>query len=204
MHWWLLYRAISSQHRKLWFYIPSRNQPTGWWGAIIHKWNVTLIFEENPEYAYSGPVINLPQAVGSFVNSLPRLPSQVDVMIIRKEGAANSHHDFRVRKTVVLRALQWLLPWYYYQTWQLPEDGNLTGLCSVTINSISHDLAPPSAQDEDPYNSHLSEPFIPSTTQRRTEQETIRHFVQDHQQQMAPPTLLWPPSGRPLINEFNT
>ena len=41
------------------------------------------------QYAYSGHVINLPQDVASFANSLPRLPSELDVIVVRKEGAAN-------------------------------------------------------------------------------------------------------------------
>ena len=61
------------------------------------------------QYAYSGHVTNLPQDVASFANTLPRLPSELDVIVVRKEGAAESHHDFRVRRSVVLHALQWLL-----------------------------------------------------------------------------------------------
>ena len=40
-----------------------------------------------------------------------------------------------------------------------------------------------------------------------TEQETVRQSVQErqpHQQQVAPPTVSWPPSGVTPINEFNT
>ena len=61
------------------------------------------------QYAYSGHVINLPQDVASFVNSLLRLPGELDVIVVRKEGASDSHRDFRVRKSVVLVALQWLI-----------------------------------------------------------------------------------------------
>ena len=57
------------------------------------------------QYAYSGHVINLPQDVASFVNTLPRLPNELDVIVVRKEGDTESHHDFRVRRSVVLRAL---------------------------------------------------------------------------------------------------
>ena len=42
---------------------------------------------------YSGHVINLPQDIASFANSLPRLPSELDVIVVRKEGAANTHHE---------------------------------------------------------------------------------------------------------------
>ena len=57
------------------------------------------------QYGYSGHVVNLPQDVTSFVQSLPRLPSNLDVIIVRKEGANQSHRDFRVRHGVVHRAL---------------------------------------------------------------------------------------------------
>ena len=58
------------------------------------------------QYGYSGHV---PQDVASFANSLPRLPSELDVIVVRKEGAAQSHRDFCVRRSRVLSALQWLL-----------------------------------------------------------------------------------------------
>ena len=58
------------------------------------------------QYAYSGHVIKLPQDVASFANSLPRLPSELDIIVVWKEGAASTHHDFRVMRGVVLYALQ--------------------------------------------------------------------------------------------------
>ena len=61
------------------------------------------------QYGYSGHVINLPQDVASFVCSLPHMPSQLDVVVVRREGAAGSHKDFKVRQSRVLQALQWLM-----------------------------------------------------------------------------------------------
>ena len=170
------------------------------------------------QYGYSGHVINLPQDVASFANSLPRLPSELDVIIVRKEGAADSHRDFRVRRAVVLRALQWLVDNKYYRNVRinqealamLPEDGDLSGLRSVTVDSTDEDTTSPSTLDEgeDPYSTHLSGSFVPSTTQRMTEQETVRQTVQERQRHRqpaaAPPTVSWPPSGSTPINEFNT
>ena len=100
------------------------------------------------QYGYSGHVINLPQDVGSFANTLPRLPSELDVIVVIKEGATESHHYFLVRRSVVLHALQWLLANnIYYRNVHidsdalalLPEDGNLTGLCSITLESSDDD-----------------------------------------------------------------
>ena len=118
--------------------------------------------------------------------------------MVRKEGAANSHRDFCVRRGVVLHALQWLLTnnRYYLNVCinldalaLLPEDGNLTGLRSVTLDSTIDNPEPLFAQDEDPYDAHLTTSFVPSTAQQMTEQEIVRQSVQErqpHQQQVAP------------------
>ena len=57
---------------------------------------MTLYRLPHGQYGYSGHVITLPQDVASFANNLPRLPSDLDIIVVRKEGAAQSHHDFRV------------------------------------------------------------------------------------------------------------
>ena len=51
----------------------------------------------------------MPQDVTSLINNLPRSPSTLDVIIVRKKGGVESHQDCRVRRSVVLRALQWLV-----------------------------------------------------------------------------------------------
>ena len=61
------------------------------------------------QYGYSGHVINLPQDAVSFASSLPRLPSELDVVLVRKEGTNQSHKDFHVRRHVVHTALKWLI-----------------------------------------------------------------------------------------------
>ena len=103
------------------------------------------------QYGYSGHVINLPQDVVSFATSLPRLPrlpSELDVIVVRKEGANQSHRDFRVRRSVVHRALQWLVTHniYYHANQihinqdalaQLPQNGNLSNMSTV-YNTVSY------------------------------------------------------------------
>ena len=95
------------------------------------------------QYGYSGHVVNLPQDVASFVHSLPRTPSQLDVVVVCREGAAGSHKDFRVRRSRVLQALQWLMennPYFreisldHAAVAQLPENGELPGLSAVTLS----------------------------------------------------------------------
>ena len=64
----------------------------------------------------------------------------------------------------------------------LPEDGDLSRLHSVSLDSAEEDTGSPETLHEDtcndPYNSQLTGSFIPSTTQRMIEeQETVRHSV---------------------------
>ena len=63
----------------------------------------------NGQYGYSGHIINFPQDVKSFATTLPRLPSEVQILVVRKERE-QSHKDFHVRRSVVEEALTWLLP----------------------------------------------------------------------------------------------
>ena len=95
------------------------------------------------QYGYSGHVINPPQDVAGFAQTLPQLPSQLDVIVVRKEGTSQTHRDFRVRRVVVLRALQWLVTNnQYYRALgvtidtnaleQLPQDENVANLTYVT------------------------------------------------------------------------
>ena len=65
---------------------------------------------------YSGHVLNLPQDVGSLFNSLPHCPADLDVIVVRKEGSAESHKDFRVRRLMVMNALNWLIEHNKYYT----------------------------------------------------------------------------------------
>ena len=137
------------------------------------------------QYGYSGHVINLPQDVASFAASLPRLPSELDVIVVRKEGANQSHRDFRVRRSVVHRALEWLVTHnIYYCANQihisqdalavLPQDGNLSNVATVTTP------CPPQGEDEvtpaqgdESYDGHLTQLFVPTAIRSMTEQEAV-------------------------------
>jgi hypothetical protein len=59
---------------------------------------------------YRGNVINFPQDVQEFATKLPRHPSSLDVLVIRRQSANNleAFRDFRVRRLKVARALLWL------------------------------------------------------------------------------------------------
>ena len=100
------------------------------------------------QYGYKGDIINLPQDIKSFCTSLPRLPKNVDILIVRKEGGVNAHKDFKVRRAVVHRALHWLKQNNRYYPHididydclnQLPEDENLSGLSEMEAKVEQHE-----------------------------------------------------------------
>ena len=132
------------------------------------------------QYGYSGHVVNLPQEVASFAQSLPRLPSELDVIVVRKEGANQTHRDFRVRRGVVQRALQWLVTHNQY--------------CSLTAtagNDVCHDDLPQS--------------FVPVAAPSMTEQEAVQQSVQQRQSSSSShPALMWPSIEGVPLNEFTT
>ena len=73
-----------------------------------------------------------PQDVASFVSSLPTAYLQkLDVIVVRKEGANQSYRDFRVRRTVVHRALQWLVLCSACSNWWSCSGTSATGWESV-------------------------------------------------------------------------
>ena len=47
---------------------------------------MTIYHLPQGQYGYTGHVINMPQDLSVFATSLPRLPFELDVMIVRKKG----------------------------------------------------------------------------------------------------------------------
>ena len=100
------------------------------------------------------------------------------------ESAVHSHRDFRVRRSVVHRALNWLVTHnQYYRSnhvhidvnalEQLPHDGNLSQLTAITVESTITEppatntpvtgppVADTPATSEDPYSAHLPQSPLP-------------------------------------------
>ena len=44
------------------------------------------------QFGYNGYVINLSQDVASFIHSLPRMPSQLDIVVVRRKCNAGHCH----------------------------------------------------------------------------------------------------------------
>ena len=167
------------------------------------------------QYGYRDHVINMPQDLTAFATSLPRLPSELDVMIVRKKGSNNTHRDFRLRRMVVQHAFQWLKRnnKYYrnislntFALSQLPEDGDLTDQCGVGIDDTmerEEEEGPPAATGEEEEDPTDVVTFIPVVARKMTEKETIRKSVH-HKQQNENQIVLWPENGSVPIDEFKT
>ena len=126
------------------------------------------------QYGYGGHVVILPQDVASFAQYLPCLPSELNIIIMRKEGANHSHRDFRVRRAVVHSALQWLVSHnkYYHSMGvtiddtaleHLPLDGNASNLVSVTEEAVAPTSDSPATNNTDYmlYTDDLPQSFVP-------------------------------------------
>ena len=163
------------------------------------------------QYGYSGHVVNLPQDVSSFVTSLPRHPSDIDVILVCKEGALETHKDFRVCHSKILMALAWLKQNKYYHDIsldqsalaQLPEDGNLTGLLTVVLPLDDDDHVSDSTPLDD--DTVMSSTFVPMVPRKQTEQNIIRQNISSRQHtDETERTVQWPQVENTPINEFKT
>ena len=134
------------------------------------------------------------------------------------EGAVHSHRDFRVRRSVVHRTLNWLVTHnQYYRSNHLHIDvkcpRTLSQLTAITVeNAITEPPAtntpatgPPVADtpatSEDPYSAHLPQCFVSIATRFMTEQEVVHQSVQERQlspsTSSSPATMMWP-----LLEEY--
>ena len=119
----------------------------------------------------------------------------MSVLIVRREGANHTHCDFRVRRGVVLGALQWLV--YHNQYYsssgitidpitldQLPADGNASHVLSVTDDYSSPNIpsiSTPPTIDTDGLEDHLQQSFVPTAASSMTQQEAVQQTVEQQQ-----------------------
>ena len=151
---------------------------------------------------YKGHVVNLPQNVQSFLNSLPARVSQLPLLIVRRYGSNNSHADFRVRRDHVLTAIQWLRqnnPCYaditinHDNVQLLPSDGIPEELLCVQTNDDSDQQ-----EEDDDDVQQDSHSFLPLPISQPTEEAAISSAIN----RVEP--LDWPDIRDNALNEFST
>ncbi|KAL9956688.1 hypothetical protein ACROYT_G038207 [Oculina patagonica] len=96
--------------------------------------------------ASRGHCIAFPQAVQEPATILPRLPEEVDIIRVRRQGKDDTHKEFRVRRRRVESALRWLKvnnPAYGdieisdTRLQNLPADGELPNLRTVEFSETA-------------------------------------------------------------------
>ena len=161
------------------------------------------------QHSYSGNVINLPQDLSRLVRSLPRLITDTDIVVVRKRLDENTHHDFRVRRGVVHRALLWLkenneqyrnininddnlqlLPeddFADVRSMDMPDDGD-GDVGDVPPSSTPTDAAP-SGDPPVP----MTSTFVPLNVRRATEAAAVENNLN---------AIPWPTISDRPVNEF--
>ena len=89
---------------------------------------------------------------------------------MRQQNSSPSHHDFRIRRSKVVGALQWLVTNNVYFrnitiddeiVLSLPENGDLVNVPTITCPVDESDEPDPSTHAGDLYTADLSRTFVP-------------------------------------------
>ncbi len=96
---------------------------------------MTVRYTKGGQLRYSDHIVNFPQDVSILATRLPRLPEEIDTVIIRRDNVDMSRHiDFIVRREKVQQALEYKIahdPNYasivldYAALSQLPQNGSI-------------------------------------------------------------------------------
>ena len=179
------------------------------------------------QYKSRGNVITFSQDIGPLCTSLPRMPKDLDVLVIQKSGARDpgSYKDFRVRKNKVFSFLRYLKTHNRFyaditilppEEVDLPDDANVLDRLPV-VPPRSHPVSPTSPEQDDGLDVDDPETlytpdeliqeqnmFVPAVIPSRSELEAIRKGMQHaglagSDEQPLP----WPAFGPPL-SEYAT
>ena len=158
---------------------------------------------------YKGHVVNLPQTIQGFLDTLPSYVNDLTILIVRRQGAANSHADLKVRRGRVLTAIQWLkqnniyyrdITINYNALQRLPQDA--VPLDLLVQEKANQDECNTSVQSEDPTNDFThdidSHSFLTFPVCEITKDNAIRSMINSDD------PLDWPSIGDGAINGFTT
>ena len=155
---------------------------------------------------YKGNVINFPQDINEFTKRLPRHPSTLDVLVIRRQSANDStaFRDFNVRRSKVGNALVWLKAHNcYYEDIVIDEEI----LQSLPVNGSIADLLPQKitneiSTEEENGEDGIARSFVPLPASTRRKDTAINETLNRMKTNNAP--ILWPEIDGFPINEFQT
>ena len=159
--------------------------------ALIQLWQI-----RGGQYKYTGHTCNFPRDNMVFHNTVPLLPEECDIIIMRRAGdnaGSNEavHQDFQVRRGAIQAWLQYLEVHHptfrsrqvrvdYQRINQLPENGlvhdRLRNIESQYLEDVFQDVGPPEAPDnhsEGQNDPLYSAGFVPNMHDSRTEEEQL-------------------------------
>ena len=181
------------------------------------------------QYKTRGNVITFSQDITQLCVALPRLPEQLDVLVVRKPAARDpsTYKDFRVRKNKVLAFLRFLKdhnPYYSNVSIRpahevdLPVDGDvlhrLPHVTTATGSSDSTDRSPASSTseiEESAASCYVPDSlaqeqnvFVPGAFLGTSELDSIRDGIRELGLDASDRhPLPWPSSG-PALSEYTT
>ena len=166
------------------------------------------------QLGYSGNVINFHQDISILVRDLPRLVTDIDLIVVRRSGVdPTSTKEFPVRRANVLTALQWLQennPLFRDITINqtnldaLPVDGHVDHLLrSVTSDFVVNPTAGPAVDQSEDIDAALpqNETFAIPDPQRLGDTAAIGKMIADLRVKDAD-VIPWPKISITPTNEF--
>ncbi|CAG8720803.1 17500_t:CDS:2 [Cetraspora pellucida] len=159
------------------------------------------------QYTYKGNVINFPQDVHEFAIRLPRQPSSLDVLVVRRQSASGpAFRDFNVRCVKIAKALIWLKSNNRYYAnieidnealQSLPENGPIDNYLPQVQNTEDESLN----DDENETDDIIIRNFVPVSPRSHRENDTINDALARMQTRN---TIAWPNIDGNSNNEFHT
>ena len=173
--------------------------------------------------ASSGHCVTFPQEVNEPAQIFPRLPEEIKIIRVRRQGMNNTSKEFRVRRFVIQSALQWLkcnnkaytdIIISEERLSQLPIDGEISGVETVEFKegtSHSNDTGPaPEQLDTEncdvPTTSSVLLPD-PGVNIEKKVNETVHDILGENANVNVSKgkfSIPWPTRGNTPISEFCT
>src|SRR5579862_7106014 len=162
------------------------------------------------QHGYRGNIINFPQDVQEFTTHLPRQPSTLNVLVVRRqsENDPTAFRDFRVRRDKVARALLWLKENNnYYENINidnetlesLPEDDSIINMLPQLPDDQIRNDNPENTENDDDGISRSFVPLLPATQREEVAINDTLERLQNQSQHIT-----WPEINGSPINEFQT
>src|SRR3954451_21680777 len=177
---------------------------------------ITVYWLRGGQTGYRENVINFPQDIREFTTQLPRHPSSLNVLVVRRQSTngPTEFRDFTVRRDKVGNALLWLKSNNRYykditidheilQT--LPKNGSIINLLpQIQDDQITKEnpIIDENPFDDESRNETISRTFVPSIIPTPRETTAINDTLNRVQSNNAP--VMWPEIDGIPINEFQT